>query len=277
MNDKKRLTALIMVTLLSTLSYGEERYSAPINNLLSISESTFIPSRVIGGEIVVEQDYPWQVGLYCSNKPTTLLCGGAVIDKKWVLTAAHCIDECTTANHISVYMGSNNLNFGGNSIKVKRIIKHENYDSRTLYNDIALLELVTEATVTPINPLSKSQETLSAPGVLATVTGWGVTSEGGKTQPYLMEVGVKIVSNQECNRPLSYAGKITPSMMCAGFREGGKDSCQGDSGGPLVVPDKKGSYLLSGIVSGGEGCAKPNKYGVYTRVSKYDEWINNNL
>ena len=86
-------------------------------------------------------------------------------------------------------------------------------------------------------------------------------------------VGLEIVSNESCNAPSAYAGGITSGMLCAGFRAGGKDSCQGDSGGPLVVSDGSGGFYQAGVVSWGEGCGTPNKYGVYTRVSSYQTWI----
>ena len=75
-----------------------------------------------------------------------------------------------------------------------------------------------------------------------------------------------------CNAKEAYDDKVKPGMMCAGRTEGGVDACQGDSGGPLVwrAPD---GPLLVGVVSWGEGCARKLKYGVYTRVSAYNDWI----
>uniref|UniRef100_A0A3P9NDM9 trypsin n=1 Tax=Poecilia reticulata TaxID=8081 RepID=A0A3P9NDM9_POERE len=86
------------------------------------------------------------------------------------------------------------------------------------------------------------------------------------------KVEVPVVGNSQCKS--SYGDSaITDNMMCAGLLEGGKDSCQGDSGGPMV--SKQGNlWIQSGIVSFGEGCAKPNFPGVYTRVSQYESWIN---
>jgi secreted trypsin-like serine protease len=81
----------------------------------------------------------------------------------------------------------------------------------------------------------------------------------------LKEVDVPVVANGICSKTVR---GITPRMFCAGYSEGGKDSCQGDSGGPLFayLPQAK-SGMQAGIVSWGNGCADPDQYGVYTRIS----------
>jgi secreted trypsin-like serine protease len=101
------------------------------------------------------------------------------------------------------------------------------------------------------------------------VTGWGTTAEN-KTRysPVLNEVQVDLVSKEVCNSNKSYNGSIVDEYFCAGFPGGGRDSCGGDSGGPLVCPNKEGQYVLTGVVSWGHGCARPNKYGVYLDVRK---------
>ncbi|XP_027776317.2 kallikrein-13-like isoform X2 [Marmota flaviventris] len=78
---------------------------------------------------------------------------------------------------------------------------------------------------------------------------------------------IQLRSDEECHQV--YPGKITANMLCAGTPEGGKDSCEGDSGGPLVC-----NHTLHGIISWGDfPCGQPNRPGVYTRVSKYVQWI----
>jgi secreted trypsin-like serine protease len=90
----------------------------------------------------------------------------------------------------------------------------------------------------------------------------------------LQEVAVPIVDSTRCQA--GYSGtnvRITANMLCAGLTQGGKDSCQGDSGGPLVVKGADGKWQQAGVVSFGIGCARPERFGVYTRVANYVPWI----
>uniref|UniRef100_A0A8B9C9M6 Peptidase S1 domain-containing protein n=1 Tax=Anser brachyrhynchus TaxID=132585 RepID=A0A8B9C9M6_9AVES len=96
---------------------------------------------------------------------------------------------------------------------------------------------------------------------------------GGPTPNALQEATVKLIDSNTCNKKEVYDGDITPRMLCAGYLEGGVDACQGDSGGPLVTPDSRLMWYLVGIVSWGDECAKPNKPGVYTRVTYFRDWI----
>ena len=90
-------------------------------------------------------------------------------------------------------------------------------------------------------------------------------------------VMVPTITNDDCNINVAYDGRITHSMLCAGYpAEGGKDSCTGDSGGPLVC-DENGQAVLAGVVSWGDSCAKPDKPGVYSRVTHVLNWILDNM
>ncbi|XP_060042405.1 plasma kallikrein [Erinaceus europaeus] len=103
------------------------------------------------------------------------------------------------------------------------------------------------------------------------VTGWGFTKEKGEIQNTLQKTNIPLVANDECQK--SYRDyEITKQMICAGYKEGGKDACKGDSGGPLVCKHNR-MWNLVGITSWGEGCGRKKQPGVYTKVAEYVDWI----
>jgi secreted trypsin-like serine protease len=153
---------------------------------------------------------------------------------------------------------------------VERIVLHPEYNRATNEHDIALVKLKSKASGRVI-PRAEAAMTVPV-GQELQVTGWVATSEGGGASKVLQKVDVRYADTAACNAPEAYKGQITASMLCAGYPEGGKDACQGDSGGPLVWRRPDGAFL-PGVVSWGEGCARESKYGVYTRVSAYRDWI----
>lgn len=107
---------------------------------------------------------------------------------------------------------------------------------------------------------------------LCFVSGWG--SIGGFAYPRkLRAANLPFIPQSECDE--LYDHSLSPRMQCAGFRQGGVDTCQGDSGGPLVcrTTGERTRHVVWGITSWGDGCAKPNNPGVYTRVELFTEWI----
>ena len=88
----------------------------------------------------------------------------------------------------------------------------------------------------------------------------------------LLKATVPLTDTAVCNKSAAPGSRVSPTMICAGYKEGGVDSCQGDSGGPLVWRTPDGPVLV-GVVSFGEGCAQKLKYGVYTRVTAHRDWI----
>lgn len=112
-------------------------------------------------------------------------------------------------------------------------------------------------------------------GENVTVTGWGVMAEEeGRISNALNVVEIPVVSLEECK--VAYGQRVGKDHVCAGLKEGGKDSCQGDSGGPLFR-QRGGQRELVGVVSFGYGCAQAGSPGVYTKVSHYIDWIKQNL
>jgi len=232
---------------------------------------------VVGGQPASPGEYPWQALIFVDG----FMCGGSLIDAEWVLTAAHCVynywGSVYQPSDFQVTLGDyyRNLNDGREQIKtVSQVIAHGNYNSTTNDYDVALLRLSSPAVLnTYVSTISLNSTGNIATGTMATVTGWGTTSSGGSSSNVLMEVDVPVVSNTTCNASASYNGQITESMLCAGYAVGGKDSCQGDSGGPLIISNGSGGWQQAGVVSWGDGCAEPDKYGVYARVSQIKSWV----
>lgn len=229
--------------------------------------------RIFGGVEARQGDDPWQVALVPAELSQNIaFCGGSLIGREVILTAAHCVDGGTLPGQVDVVAGSIDL-ARGERIRVARIDVHPDWNPSTHDNDLALLRLArpTDAgRVDPVTPAIAQQ--FGQPRASVRVTGWGRTATSGSTVSRLQTVDVPIVSTPDCNDPVAYRGLVTGNMLCAGFEAGGRDSCQGDSGGPLTVAHG-GRRSLIGIVSWGEGCARRNKYGVYTRVANYGPWI----
>ena len=242
--------------------------------------------------------WPWQAKLRFVN-PTKQVgdperikdfCGGSIIDQRWVVTAAHCTESFTSGLALKNFSV---LTVAGDAFGIDEVIVHPGYESDSsvdVDNDIALLKLTEpvgqKAQAIPI--ISHAAESRYAkPEVMATVAGWGVMTSGNKkdTPDELMQVSLPLVGREICRAAMIKAGRvdskpyrITDNMLCAGYAQGGKDSCQGDSGGPLVIKIPGHGPVLLGVVSWGpNGCARPERYGVYSRVANYTGWIQKHL
>lgn len=227
-------------------------------------------NRIIDGEETEENEYPFVVSLQDSMGH---FCGGSLIAKNVVLSAAHC-----QGGDYTIALGRHDVENGGQVRKVARELPHEDYDADTTDYDYMLIFLEEPADLSDgvgLVRLNNDPES-PLPGDEVVVIGWGVTdTDTGDLSDVLMEVSVNVISNDECEDSKddmdSYKGQITENMLCA--RDNGEDSCQGDSGGPLVSGDAEKGYTQMGVVSWGIGCADPNFPGVYSRISQAYNWI----
>ncbi|XP_004441700.1 coagulation factor IX isoform X1 [Diceros bicornis minor] len=230
-------------------------------------------TRVVGGENAKPGQFPWQVLL---NGKIDAFCGGSIINEKWVVTAAHCIEPGVK---ITVVAGEHNTEETDHTEQTRNVIRaipHHSYNATVnKYNhDIALLELDKPLTlnsyVTPICIADREYTTIFLKFGSGYVSGWGRVFHRGRSASILQYLKVPLVDRATCLRSTKFT--IYNNMFCAGFHEGGKDSCQGDSGGPHVT-EVEGTSFLTGIISWGEECAVKGKYGIYTKVSRYVNWI----
>ena len=234
--------------------------------------------RIVGGTIAPTNKWPAQVGLLLANYANNFqaqYCGGTLVHERFIVTAAHCSDF-VNEGQVHVLTGTQSLLNGGTRHAVRRIVIHPNWNPRTFNADIAVWELQNAVTgITPARMIaSPRQERDSAdPGSSAIATGWGAILENGSQSSALRQVTVPIIDTGTCNRRSSYVGSVTSNMLCAGRMAGGRDTCQGDSGGPLWVKDSNGQFkLLAGITSWGNGCARRDYPGVYTRLGALGDW-----
>nr|AFK11031.1 granzyme K-like protein [Callorhinchus milii] len=233
---------------------------------------------IIGGNDVKPHSRCYMASIQIFNnrkKAYAHQCGGTLIDRNWVLTAAHCNLEFGK-NKIQVVVGAHSLKINETTKQIPAVqdkFPYPCFDKSTGENDIMLLKLAQGAKLNEYVTLLKLPNGKDVKsGTSCTVAGWGITSAQSKDpSDTLKEVKITVIDRSVCNRKDYYNLKpvITTNMICAGDKKGKSDSCVGDSGGPLLCKKK-----FSGIVSFGFKCADPKKPGIYTRITEdYLKWI----
>ncbi|NWI51729.1 TMPS5 protease, partial [Calyptomena viridis] len=230
--------------------------------------------RVVGGADVPPGRWPWQVSV---SQGSQHRCGGSVLAREWIITAAHCVHRYLWASAWLVFAGfvSHESLQQEAGVPVQDIIYHPLYNDNSLDYDIALMKLRV-----PLNFSDAIRAVCLPPshqdllqGTQCWVSGWGYTTpDQAQVSGTLKEALVPLIGTKRCNSSCMYSGELTARMLCAGHLQGQVDACQGDSGGPLMCWDGS-MWRLVGIVSWGQGCAEPNHPGVYTNVAQLLPWV----
>lgn len=236
--------------------------------LIVIAKGNAEEWRIIGGDFATQGQFPYQVSLQLNGRHH---CGGAIISKTAVVTAAHCTIGQNPEN-FKVFAGTSDLLADHVEVGVDRLINHPQYHPQTNDYDLTLVILNRPLPLGPkikVITLADSSDNYPA-DKMAIVSGWGATNSNLQLPSKLKYAKVQLWSREFCN-PSNIPG-ITDRMICAGHPSGQISSCQGDSGGPLAVDNK-----LLGVVSWGFGCGVAGKPAMYTYIGNLRFWIKQTL
>ncbi|XP_053976002.1 chymotrypsin-2-like [Hylaeus volcanicus] len=236
-----------------------------LSALLALANAEF-ESRIIGGIVAKPGEIPYQVSLQTASS-SRHFCGGSILDKYHVITAAHCVAG-KRAQEIKVVAGTVDLTKPGSNYAVDKISMHERYNSWV--NDIALIKVKTpfvKSTLISFVPLPDTNEVVKTNDP-AIVSGFGWLSYQADRTNLLHWVNITIASQEYCRKVWSDSHHIYNTHLCGYDPNAVRGHCKGDSGGPLMVRGK-----LAGLVSFSRNCADVVYPSVYTRISAYLDWI----
>lgn len=240
--------------------------------------------RVINGDKTEAGEWPWVVAIAIrENNVSRIICGGAVINSRTVVTAAHCL----VTDPLTLYFGKLHRYDKNDDAKVMRrqstrMIRHPDFNSSTFDSDIGLIMFPAIRFTDRVQPICLPSFESTARNLMTGgkgyVTGWGLT-EHSLPADRLLLAQLPYLNNDEClaaYRRQEVNLPISRNMFCAGFKDGQQSACTGDSGSPLVFYDRPTRrYTIEGLVSFGVvgQCGLPERYTVFTKVSLFAPWI----
>ncbi|KAH8355171.1 hypothetical protein KR093_007552 [Drosophila rubida] len=237
------------------------------------------PTRITNGREALKHEFPSMVGLRDLGSSLPILCGGSIISDRFIVTAAHCTDRQPVASRLVAIVGVHDLSLAGESMfgsqyAIQSIVRHPDYSSSQITNDIALLQTVRRFVwsrgVAPIC-LPFGQAQISETFEVVDIAGWGTVRFGSAKSNTLQKAQVMTIVNSDCSA--RYNASIASNQICTYDHTGlGQDSCQYDSGGPVILRQRSRMFLL-GVISYGRSCCQSYGVGVNTRISSHLNWL----
>ncbi|XP_023935763.1 trypsin, alkaline A-like [Bicyclus anynana] len=246
--------------------------------LLGVAAASAAPPRIVGGSTVDISQYPFLAGLMFSRTGSGtfyLQCGGTIINNRNVLTAAHCLHGLNP-NQWRARIGSARSSTGGRTINFNRITLHPHFNIFTYDSDIALIyasaNIATGGNVQLANIAGPNYNLLDNSVVFS--AGWGSINWGGQFSDQLRHVQKWTINQATCRQRYANSGRnVTDNMLCSGYLDiGGRDACTGDNGGPLLH-----NNIVVGIISWGYECGSPRFPRVTARMSRFTNWVVQNV
>ncbi|XP_072931561.1 brachyurin-like [Epargyreus clarus] len=262
-----------------------ERYGIPRAEQIQKAEEEYLSSqsRIVGGVPAALGQYPFQAGLIADIVGLTGrgVCGGSLISRSRVLTAAHCwFDGRHQAWRFTVVLGSITLFSGGTRVETSAVAMHPNWSPSLIRNDVAVIYLPNNVAISnniaPVALPSGSMLNEDFAGSPAIAAGFGLTSDNGNisNNQFLSHVRLNVITNSACSWGLPFV--VQPSNICTSG-VGGTSTCRGDSGGPLVVT-RNNAFVLIGVTSFGSalGC-EIGLPAAFARVTSFMGFINQHV
>lgn len=262
------------VVTAGTATRAETAFEAPNEN-----------TRVLGGW-AAGADWPSFARVLVQKGTTSSLCGGTVIGKRWVMTAAHCVVGASAKAILILEVGASPL-APARRLDVDRVEIPDSYrvdKYAAPHDDIALLHLTGLANSPAQRLLPRSRvDSVVVAGADSEAAGYGLTTPQTASGPHvgaaasrLLETRIPIVGRRVCRTRVNreFGGPVLDEghICAADLARASADTCPGDSGGPLAM-EVDGRQTQIGVTSFGAGCGQRGAPGVYTSVGHFEPWI----